>query len=317
MILFDSSKYCPNYYLQTILFSINFYLQDIMLKLTFEEFRAQFSSIEAWKAKGWQPLPTIDGRNCQSWLQICEKLKNGGEERFVSAAGDWLRHGVEVKNQELFSVKDAFVDQLRKCTTLNAVSKIWNVKGNGKQQIGDIRVLQHEDAEFEKTRAWSFHIDHLSTFELPSSLQFSAVAGIFNTSSWFTEAHIEACADDSIAAVLMGTKVFIYSSEIAVSQWLLRRLTTVRSFMEMAMSGPPLGWYDKFFVCIPDHKSLVVQPTMWAHSVVTLDGPAFCFCCWMGGRMSAESRSSDKSTVDVCERPRNRRAASNKIIFAQ
>ena len=139
------------------------------------------------------------------------------------------------------------------------------------------KVLSHVVPYFhvEKTRAWSLHIDHLSTFELPSSLQFSAVAGKFSTSSWFTEAHIEACADDSIAAVLMGTKVFIYSSEIAVSQWLLRRLRTVRNFMEIAMSGPPLGWSDKLFVCIPDHKSLVVQPTMWAPSVVTLDSPAF------------------------------------------
>ena len=120
-----------------------------MSNLSFEEFRVKFSSIEAWKSKGCQSLRTIDGRNCKSWLQTFEMLKSGGDEQLVSNSGDWVRRAVEVKDQELSAIKGAFLDQLLRCTTLNAVSKKWNVKGNGKQHIGDIRVLQHEDAELE------------------------------------------------------------------------------------------------------------------------------------------------------------------------
>ena len=143
--------------------SSNSTLQDIMSHLTFE-FRVKFSSIEASKPKGCHSLPTIDGRNYKSWLQICEKMKSGGDEQLVSTSGDWVSRAVEVKDQELFAIKDAFVDQLRKCTALNAASKNWNVKGNGKQHIGDIRVSQHDDAELEN-RARPFNADHLSTFE--------------------------------------------------------------------------------------------------------------------------------------------------------
>ena len=59
--------------------------------------------------------------------------------------------------------------------------------------------------------------------------------------------------------------------------------------MEIASSGPPLGWEKNIFVSIPDHKSLVVQPTMWTHSVVTLGGPAFV-AGWEYGRLQDQDR---------------------------
>ena len=161
------------------------------------------------------------------------------------------------------------------CKEVRDVKTIWETRGNGKTKEGKrIRVIESRFDEVMTRCAVSFHIEHLCTWALPESLELSAVAGIYSFGTWFTEAHIEIRGDDSIAAMPLGKKVFIYAAGITASRWLLKSIVVIPSFIALACNGPPKEWKEKLFFCMPKATSAIAQPSFWAHSVMTIQGPA-------------------------------------------
>ena len=82
------------------------------------------------------------------------------------------------------------------------------------------------------------------------------------------------CGYDSASMTYFGQKIFVYAAGLEASRCLVKTIKTVESFIDMAQSGAPNGWQSKFSVCLPETKSLVVQPSLFAHSVLTVSGPS-------------------------------------------
>ena len=128
----------------------------------------------------------------------------------------------------------------------------------------------------------------ICSWSIPDSLKFSSIAGIYSAGRWFTEAHIEINGDDSIAAEPIGKKLYIYAAGITASRWLLKTVVDVSAFMALVTQGPPPEWEDKLFFCIPKAKSVIAQPSFWAH-LITVQGPAFVLG-WEAGIVQNEQR---------------------------
>ena len=243
--------------------------------LSLEEFCSIFSTDDEWLRRGWQKLPSFDGSGIKNWTSLCAALTESGKSSIVAPSGDWLNEALEVENQELFVVNDEFGRKLEGAVSTKEIESLWDVTVNGGEKGASARIITHDEPDFQNTTAWNFSLEHLSSFRVPSSLQYRVVAGIFGTGKWFTDAHVETCGDDSIACVLFGKKVFLYAKGRTISRWLTRSMKTSQSFISWACRGPPPGWENKLFYCLPKPKSLIVQPSMWGHTVLTLEGPSF------------------------------------------
>ena len=71
-----------------------------------------------------------------------------------------------------------------------------------------------------------------------------------------------------------GKKVFSYAAGITASRWLLKSVVDIPSFIALACNGPPKEWKEELFFCMSKAKSAIAQPPFWAHSVLTIQGPA-------------------------------------------
>ena len=237
-------------------------------------FCADFEKIDTWKEYGWIETAKVDGSGVRQWNHLCDVLKQQGKTDFVKTWEDWPNNVIEVENQELFHIQQQFVRKLKSCERTEEIVKIWGVKGNGCEVEGSVESLLHADSRFQDKKALNFPIDHLSQFTLPNVLQCSAVAGIFGRQKWFTEGHIEVCGDDSVSLTVCGRKVFVYAAGFESSRYLVQSMKTVDNFMDLAYSGPPDIWRERMSMCIPKSTSLRVQPSLFAHSVLTTRGPS-------------------------------------------
>ena len=175
----------------------------------------------------------------------------------ITGSRDWFNHAVGIEKHDLIRINKRFVKDRVKCKILKDIETIWNVRGNGRNKKGDVKFIESRFEHTVPNAAYSFQLEHLCTWSLPSSLQVSSVACIYTLDKWFTEGHIEVKGDDSIAATPFGTKLFIYAAGITTSRWLLRTVINVPSFMALAMDGPPKEWKSKLFCCIPKSTSVI------------------------------------------------------------
>ena len=81
---------------------------------------------------------------------------------------------------------------------------------------------------------------------------------------WFTEAHIETNGDESLSAVPIGKKIFMYAAGITAT------IVDIPAFVALARQGPPPKWKERLFVCNPGRNSFIAQPSFWAHAVLTV-----------------------------------------------
>ena len=114
-----------------------------------------------------------------------------------------------------------------KCKKFEDIQAIWNVKGNGKTNLGAVKKIKSRFEEIKPQSAVAFHMDHLCAWSVPECLNFTSVAGIYSFGTWFTEAHIEVNGDDSITAIPYRKKVFIYAAGITASRWLLKTVVDI------------------------------------------------------------------------------------------
>ena len=97
---------------------------------------------------------------------------------------------------------------------------------------------------------------------------------------WFTEGHIEIAGDESVAHVPVGQKVFIIAKRGAASKFLTKQTRCAKEFMNLVARGPPEIYKDKLFYYISDSESLLIQPALCAHSVLTLSKSSALVTGW-------------------------------------
>ena len=262
---------------------------------TLDEFCEHYSTATIWIANGWSILPKVNGAGYRDFETLCSSVKNV-HGYLNNDSGDWYGHAAEIENQEIIRLYKRFKGGLLECDKLDDIDAMWNTRGNGKKKVGHVRRIENKFDELMPSYAVSFHIDHLCSWSVPKSLKFSSVAGIYCMGRWFTEAHIEVNGDDSISAVPIGKKVFIYAAGITASRWLLKTIVDIPSFMALAKQGPPQKWRGKLFVCIPGANSVIAQPSFWAHAVLTVKGPALV----MGWEAGIQENSQRLETV-LCQ----------------
>ena len=154
--------------------------------------------------------------------------------------------------------------------------RLWSSNVSSAVRKGIVKELHpHADSRFSSSKAWSCNIEHLSTFEVLSSLDFRVIAGILCSDRWFTEAHIEVCADHSISITSFGRKDFIYAHGVNASKWLVRTVKSVDSFMDFVQKGAPTNLQSMLSFHLTEPGDLIVQPSMFGHASLTFTGPVF------------------------------------------
>ena len=255
-------------------------------------FSKQFANEDSWVSAGWKRLYSVDGKGLKTWKDVVDEVRKDNES-IVSQCGEWFKSPIEIQNQELFTIDKEFLKMLKICKSADEVEKARTSFNNGRKIKGNIREIEHDDVKFKQSKAWSFHVDNLCQFSLPSEFEESAVAGIFGRGRWFTEGHIESCGDDSVAVTMFGEKIFIYAERGQPTDWLLRSLKSASSFVDMAVKGPPIEWRDRMYFCLTKKDSLFVQPALVGHVVLTIEGPSFV----VGWEAACTSDSQRLATV--------------------
>ena len=252
---------------------------------------ATFESEEYWKRKGWTMTETVDGKGLKSWEDVCGKLQGEGRGSFVKDGR--LCYVLEVTDQELFQFNKDFLKKVAGVSYYDELYYEWSRRGNGKKCTKGVGVIEKEDLFCTEGRAFNFPVDHLCRYQLPNGFKLSSVAAMFGTSRWFTNGHVEICGDDSIACTLLGFKVFIYATSIRATKWLVNQTKDADAFRRFAERGPPAGDAESYRVCIPKKGSLVFQPSLFGHTVLTTKGPSLV-AGWEAGV------EGNQSTWDAC-----------------
>ena len=158
---------------------------------------------------------------------------------------------------------EVFLEKIKKAKSWRSV--LAYLKGKMYQQ------LESGDARFTSpSKAWSFVLDSLAECVVPKSLCLTKLDGIASFGPWFTAGHIETGGDDSITHVPIGRKFMSIAERGHVSRVLEGRMTSIDALMQCMRQPPAPLFKDKvrFYFTSPD--SLMVQPALCAHSVVTL-----------------------------------------------
>ena len=235
-----------------------------------------FNDEDVWTGVGWNRVKVFSGVGKKSWESICSSVREAGYGNVVTESGDWFKEVIVIKEQELFSMDSKFMSGISKCRNTDTMVRLWGSNVSSAVRKGIVKELHpHADNRFSSSKAWSCDVEHLSTFEVPSSLEFRVVAGILCSDRWFTEAHIEVCADHSISITSFGRKAFIYAHGVNASKWLVRTVKSVDSFMDLVRKGAPANLQSMLSFHLTEPGDLIVQPSMFGHAVLTFTGPAF------------------------------------------
>ena len=135
------------------------------------------------------------------------------------------------------------------------------------------RELQSCDPNFtQNSKAWSFNLEGLVDYTVPECITLTKLDGICSFGNWYTSAHIETGGDDIITFVLVGKKLMLIAKRGNASRSLENLINSVKSVLHR-LSKPPSSLMKrkvKFFITHP--KSLMVQPALCAHTVLTWGG---------------------------------------------
>ena len=89
-------------------------------------------------------------------------------------------------------------------------------------------------------------------------------------------------------ALPLGKK-FIYAAGITASRWLLKTVADIPSLISLASEGRAEKCKDKTFFCISNTHNVIIQPAFWAHSISTVQCPAFVMG-WEAGTQENQKR---------------------------
>ena len=237
-------------------------------------FGKQFPKEESWISAGWRRLYGVNGRGLKTWKEVFDEVRKDNES-IVSQCGEWFKSPMEIQNQELFTIDKNFQKMLKICKSIDKVEKARTSFNNGREIKGNVREIEHDDVKFRQSKAWSFPVDNLCQFLPPSEIYESALSGIFGGGKWFTEVHIESCGDESVSVTMFGKKNFIYAERGQPTDRPVKSLKSTSRFVHMAVKGPPIEWGDWMYFCLTRKDSLLVQPALVGHVVLTIEGPSF------------------------------------------
>ena len=202
-----------------------------------------------------------------------KKLEQEVSSKTVS--GDWCHEPIVIKNQQLFRVDPWFCEKLSCITT--RLRFIINIRKNfliSKQQLYG-RLESQDNSTNLNANAYSFNLEGLVDMEMPKCLTLTKLDGIISYGMWFTAGHIETGGDDSITFVPVGKKLMLIAKRGRASRRLESLFTSKKALVD-CLSKPPsklMRRSVKFF--FTDCTSLMIQPALWAHTVITLsEGPA-------------------------------------------
>ena len=109
----------------------------------------------------------------------------------------------------------------------------------------------------------------------PEAITLTKLDGIIAYGPWFTSGHIETGGDDSNTHVPIGRKLMVIAKRGNPARRLEALMTSVKSLVNLLTKPPPkrFGCDVKLFFTSPD--SIMVQPALWAHTVITFgNGPS-------------------------------------------
>ena len=225
-------------------------------------------------ALGWEPVPTIDGSKCESWKDVISEMKQNGLGYCVDK--NWINEPIVIKNQQLFKINKNFVKAISECHSADNIVSMMQQKWKIRHQERFYGSIKSHDTEFtEGSNAWSFNMQGLANFSSPESLTITKLDGIIAFGNWFTAGHIETGGDDSITHTPVGRKLMLIAKRGNVSRYLESLITSVKFLVNFLSKPPPKSIKQRVRFYFTDPLSLMVQPALCAHAVVTLSsGPS-------------------------------------------
>ena len=145
------------------------------------------------------------------------------------------------------------------------MGETWNGLG-----MDHLNRLECSDGEFSLEVAWNLGCRQGVDVSGPGDLWLSSVASIYALELWFTEGHIETAGYESLAALGFRKKVFLYAKTARGGSWPIQSVRPAG----LVRRGPQVKLWESIVGCILEKGKLIVQPSLWAHAVLTLEGPS-------------------------------------------
>ena len=242
-------------------------------------FKEIFTKDLEWEKVGWKPVPRLEGKGLSSWDMV-ENAHFGGQ-RIFKCVNDCP---YAIVKQELITRHD--VVRKLPCKSVGTL-KSWVEK---QQKSIASRVLACCDNTFKTSKGWSTEMSRLIDMKVPTYLEVQEQNAIITWGGWFTEGHIEIAGDESVAHVPVGKKLFLIAKRGAASKFLAKQTRCAKEFMNLVTGGPPEKYREKIFYYISDPESLLVQPALCAHSVLTLSRGTAIVTGWEAANAKDENR---------------------------
>ena len=234
----------------------------------------KFLNEKALLALGWEPVPSIDGSKCESWTDVISEMKQNGLGYYVNKT--WVNQPIVVKNQQLFKINGNFVKAITECRSADSIVAMMQQKWKICKRERFYGSIKSHDTEFTKeSNAWSFNVQGLAKYSIPESLTITKLDGIIAFGNWFTAGHIETGGDDSITHTPVGRKLMLIEKRGNVSRYIESLMTSVKFLVNFLSKPPPKSVKHRVWFYFTDPLSLMMQPALCAHAVVTLSsGPS-------------------------------------------
>ena len=174
-------------------------------------------------ALGWKSVRKLDGSSLNSWHAVAEKMVEEGMINFIR--NGWPTIPLIIENQQLFKMKSGFVYKVK--SSIDASQLLRRIESH--------RVytkISSGDREFtSQSSAWSFSVDGLVDYEIPSGLHLTKLDAIASFGLWYTGGHVETGGDDSITHVPVGKKLMIIAERGYLSRLLEKRLQSTKALV--------------------------------------------------------------------------------------
>ena len=221
---------------------------------------------------GWQAVPAIDGTNCYSRGEAMEKVKQ--KCLGINKMNDWCLDPAVIENQNVFRMEPVFCEKIAsKQTKLRFIRNV-----RKKFLVGDNlyrQIRSHDESFTNNSIAYSLGLDGLVEMQLPQCLTLTKFDGIMSYGPWHTAGHIETSGDDSITYVPIEKKLMLIAKRGKPSRRLEALFTSAKSLNDFLSKPPSKLMRRTVKFCLIDATSLMIQPALWAHTVITFNkGPA-------------------------------------------
>ena len=223
---------------------------------------------------GWELVSTTDGTKCESWTDVISENNQNGLGYCVDKT--WVNQPIVIRNQQLFKISENFVRAITEYRSADSIvaMMLQNWKIHKRERFyGSIK---SHDTEFTKeSNAWFFNVHGLAKYSIPESLTITKLDGIIAFGNWVTAGHIETGGDDSITHTPVGRKLMVITKRGNVSWYIETLMTSVKFLVNFLSKPPPISVKHRDWFYFTDPLSLLVQPALCAHAVVTLSsGPS-------------------------------------------